>query len=250
MPENSEHFDLKLMDEFKKVLENYRPSEESLRILRQLTYAILVAPTAGGRNTIINELTKTGNYHYIVSDTTRPPKYRDGKMEENGVNYFFREEAEVLQDLKDGAFLEAAIIHNQQVSGQSIREFRKALEESKVAISEIEIVGAHNVMKFKPDTLCIFVLPPNFEEWQRRIKGREVMSEVELRRRLASALKEFDMALKHDYYHFVINDTLAQAAEDINNIVRTGDKDIERQQHGRALAEQLYIATKAYLGKP
>lgn len=241
------HFDLVHKEEFKKILADYRPSEDNLHVLKQLTYAVLVAPTAGGRNTIINELLKTGNYYYIVSDTTRPPKFRDGRLEVDGVNYFFRGEEEVLADLKAGTFLEASLIHDQQVSGQSMRELKKALDHDKVAIAEIEIVGAHNIMRFKPDTVCIFVLPPNFEEWQRRIKGREVMSEVELRRRLSSALKEFDMAMKNDYYHFIINNTVEQAAQDINNIVHYGDKDEERQIHGRQLAEQLYIATKTYL---
>jgi guanylate kinase len=204
--------------EFRETLADYVMSDRARQALEGLKLVLLVAPTSTGRNTVIKELVENDNYYFVISDTTREPQVRDGKKEENGVHYFFRTEEEMLADLEAGEFLEAAIIHEQQVSGLSIRELEKAKSRGKVAITDIEIVGADNVMKAKPDTVAIFLLPPNFEVWQHRMASRGHMSEPELINRLKSAQKEFDAALHHDYYNFVVSDNVEQAAAIIDGI--------------------------------
>src|SRR5687768_16147074 len=101
-------FSLKHRQKFKQVLANYQISERARRALEGLDLVLMVAPTSTGRNTIINKLLETGGYYFIVSDTTRPPQVRDGKLEEDGLNYFFRSEEDILEDLEAGEFLEAA----------------------------------------------------------------------------------------------------------------------------------------------
>ena len=235
--------------EFQKVLADYRVSAASKRILRQTPLVVLAAPTSIGRNTIIRQLLRTGDYHFIISDTTRQPRVNDGVPERDGVEYWFRPEQDILRDLQAGKFLEAAVIHNQQVSGISIRELETARGENKIAITDIEIVGVGNVMAAKPDTTAIFVLPPSFEEWQRRIKQRGEMHAEEFRRRLESAAWEYAAALEHKYYHFVINDTVEQAVEHIHELVRLDMVDKIAQTHARDLAERLYIETQTFLKK-
>jgi len=233
--------------EFQKVLADYRVSAAGKRILRQTKLVLLTAPTSIGRNTIIRQLLRTNQYHFIISDTTREPRVNDGVLERDGEVYWFRSEQEVLRDLQSGQYLEAAIIHNQQVSGISIRELELAQDENKVAITDIEIVGVGNVMAAKPDTMAIFVLPPSFEEWQRRIKRRGHMPPEELRRRLESAAWEYSAALEHEYYHFVINDTVEDAAERIHELASRDTPDKVIQTHARDLAERLYIETQSFL---
>lgn len=240
---------LERLEEFQKVLADYKVSAASKRILKQTPLVMLAAPTSIGRNTIIRQLVQTGDYHFIVSDTTRKPRVNDGVPEQDGVEYWFRSETEVLADLQKGKFLEAAIIHNQQVSGISIRELEAAKGEGKIAITDIEIVGVHNVMDAKPDTIAIFVLPPSFDEWQRRIKRRGQMPADEFRRRLESAAWEYAAALEHKYYHFVINDTVESATEHIHELVRLGMVDKIAQTHARDLAERLYLETQTFLKK-
>src|SRR5699024_8737685 len=134
-------------------------SDEAKALLARTRLVLLVGPSSSGRNTVINELLKTGKYHAIVSDTTRLPRVNNGIPEENGREYWFRAEADVLHDLQNGSFLEAAIIHKQQVSGISMRELAAAADEGKVAINEIEVVGADNIHAAKPDALFVFMLP-------------------------------------------------------------------------------------------
>src|SRR5689334_7205560 len=101
---------LKHLVEFQKVLEHYQVSDENKAILKQTRLVLLDGPTSSGRNTIIDELVKTGDYFHIVSDTTRQPRHKDGKpIEENGREYWFRSEDDVLAGLKNGDYMEAAI---------------------------------------------------------------------------------------------------------------------------------------------
>jgi guanylate kinase len=233
------HSTLKHYQEFKDVLATYMMSERAKKALEGLQLILLVAPTSTGRNTVIHELQKQKGeeYHFIVSDTTRAPQVRDGKLEENGVIYFFRTEEEMLTDLRAGEFLEAALIHEQQVSGISVRELEKAKNLNKIAITDIEIQGTDNVMRAKPDAKAIFLLPPSFDEWQDRMASRGRMSEHELRNRLRSAATEFDAALNRQYYNYVIAENVPQTAAIIDAIAHS--KPNPYQGRGVSLIHQL-----------
>ncbi|MEO5628071.1 MAG: hypothetical protein ABIQ89_04275 [Candidatus Saccharimonadales bacterium] len=237
--------------EFQAILESpkhkYQPSDESQAIVRQTRMALFVGPTNAGRNTIINKLIPKGSYYFVISDTTRPPKLRNGVTEQDGVEYWFRKEKDVLSDLKTGRFVEAAIIHEQQVSGMSVREIAIAQAQNKVAVTDIEIVGVESVRAIKPDVICIFVLPPSFEQWQRRLNKRDDISVTELARRMRSSIREFTAALKHPYYWFVMNNDLTEATDYVDQLVKTGKPDPDKQAEGRAIAEDLLRQTKQFL---
>jgi guanylate kinase len=235
------------LTEFQVQLAHYKLSKSALQTLSQTQLVLLVAPTSTGRNHLIRELLKTDDYYYIVSDTTRQPRVNDGVMEQSGVEYWFRDEQSVLDDIKAGKYLEAAVIHQQQVSGISIRELQRATDLGKIAITDAEIAGLDNAIKLKPDTLGIFVLPPNFDEWQRRLHHRGAMDPEEYKRRMASAVSEFSAALEHDYYRFVINDEVIDAVQQINEITKLDTHNAEQQAHARHLAEQLLLETQILL---
>ncbi len=239
--------ELKHFTEFQTALENYQPSAAAKEALKHLKLVVLVAPTSAGRNTIIDALVKTGDYHFIISDTTRAPRANNGVLEKNGSIYWFRTEEEVLKDVQEGKFLEAEIIHNQQVSGVSIRELEAASAENKVAITDMDIGGVRNVLRAKGDTIAIMVLPPSFDEWQRRINSRGIMSKEELIRRLQTARRIFDRAQDSKRVIFVINDSLEHAIEKVQKIVHTGVIDDAEQDRARALDKELLKDTDAFL---
>lgn len=229
---------LRNKEAFQKVLAGYAPSTEAKQILSIMPLVILQGITGSGRNAIITYLVESGKYHQIVSDTTRPPKLRDGKMEENGVQYFFRDEEEVLIDLMDGEFLEAELIHDQQVSGISMRELKRAHESGKIPINEVALEGTINIEKAKPDTIFCFVVPPSYEEWIRRLTHREIMSDVELSNRKQSAAKELIEALESNRFHFVVNDEVEHAAAQVDAALE-GYGDAEKDAHGRTIAKEI-----------
>jgi guanylate kinase len=239
--------ELKDFQEFRNILEHYEPSASAKDMLKGLKLVALVAPTSAGRNTIIRSLIKTDRYHFIISDTTRPPRINDGELEKDGSIYWFRTEEEVLQDLREGKFLEAEIIHKQQVSGISIRELIKAKGEHRVAITDLDIGGIKNVLAAKEDTIAILVLPPNFDEWQRRITSRGKMSKEELIRRLQTAKVIFAKALNSQKLIFLINDDLKKTTQQIDDIVSTGRIDQNAQDRALALLVDLNRETGNFL---
>src|SRR5688572_9266176 len=123
---------------FEESLAAYHVSERGRRALANTPFVALGGIAGGGRNTIIRELVRKYNFVFVVSDTTRPPKLRDGRMEENGADYYFRTEEDVLHDIQAGEYIEAELIHNQQVSGISIREVERTAATGKIPIADVE----------------------------------------------------------------------------------------------------------------
>ncbi len=240
--------ELKRIAEFRSALKDYRLSDAARRTLDDTPLALLVGPTSSGRNTIDTELLKTGYYHHLVSDTTRDMRTKDGvPIEKNGREYWFRKEDDVLKELQGGDFLEAAIIHEQQVSGISIREIQKAHAAGRIAITDIDPTGAATIYKLKPDAAFIFVLPPSFDVWMARLHNRADLPEDELRRRLEASYREITTALESDFYTFVINLDLEAAVQDIDAIVRLHRHDAEKQRTAHELAKQLRRDVAKYL---
>lgn len=236
-------------DEFREALKGYRLADAAKKILKDVRLALFVAPSASGRNTIIRELVKTGRYHFIVSDTTRQPRVNNGVLEQNGREYWFRSEDEVLGEIQRGEFLEAAVIHNQQVSGISVRELVKAKDDNKVAITDIEIIGAANVHRLKPETTIIFMVPPSFDIWLERIHSRGTMAPDEFMRRMESAERELSTALRADYYRFILNDTVLGTAAEVDAFLTSGNYDPFKERLVRQTAENLYREVELYLGE-
>ena len=225
-------------DDFKKILSSYEMSTESKGLLSQTKFVMLSAISASGRNTIIEELLKTDQFYPVVSDTTREKRINDGIEEESGKQYWFRSEEEVLERLNQGKYIEAALIHDQQVSGLSIEEFEKAAQAGKIAISDLEVQGVDVIMKASPTSIPIFVVPPSYDEWMKRWAKRGVITDTEKQHRIESAQKELHIALHTDYYHFVINDALPEVVQDIIDIAlnkSVKDKEIA----ARSVAERI-----------
>lgn len=238
---------LERLADFEAALAHYHISDAAQRTLHETRFAAMLGPTSSGRNTIIERLVGTARYHFIISDTTRPPRFNNGVLEQNGVEYWFRSEQDMLADLQTGKFLEAEVIHRQQVSGISIRELEKAQANHEIAITDIDIGGVENVITVKPDTAIILILPPSFQEWQARIKKRGPMGAEEWRRRTETALRIFKAPSEHDYYKVVVNDDLDHAVQVVDAIASTGVVDPAEQAKGLHVAEELYTATKAQL---
>lgn len=231
--------------EFVAALEGYTPSTEAIQALAGMPLVILLSITGGGRNTIINELVKTGRYHFIVSDTTRPPKVRNGELEQDGVAYHFRSEQDVLHDIQAGAYLEAELIHGQQVSGTSVREIVKAHQSGKIPINEVDLGGTDAIASIKPDTIFLFIVPPSFEEWMRRLHTRENMSSEELHNRLRTAVRMLRTVLQSERFVFVINDDLNEVVSTVDDYVR-GEHHATHNGIAQAIASKLYTDILAH----
>jgi guanylate kinase len=238
---------LRLIAQFENALRDYHYSDTAKQILADTRLVLLVGATASGRNTAIHELVKTGRYHFIISDTTRPPRENNGVLEQNGVEYFFRTEEEMLAEIENGEFLEAEVIHGRQVSGISMRELQKANREHKIAITDVDIGGIQNVMTLKPDTVAILMLPPSFDIWQQRIVGRGVMAPEVYKSRLETALRIFEAAQTDTVLHFVVNDDVPVAARKVDDLANGRPVNNQTEHNARVVLEELLIRTRQKL---
>lgn len=238
---------LKHLNEFQRILKTYKPSLELLDLLHDNKFVLLSAPTAAGRNTIIKNLIMTGKYYYVVSDTTRRPRINNGIPETSGNEYWFKSEEEFLQGLKNGAYVEAAIIHNQQVSGVSLAELRKAAQTGTYAITDIDIQGCDTIKSYSDATIPVFILPPAFPEWMSRLDGRGAMDPEEKRRRLISAAQEIELALQRSYFRFIVNWDLRVTVEQLHEHITTDQFGELEQANAHTHAEQLLADLSSYL---
>ncbi|MGH7234554.1 MAG: guanylate kinase [Candidatus Saccharimonadales bacterium] len=236
---------LKKREQFEQALHDYHISEDGKRLLSSLQLVLLGGPSAAGRNTIIERLIKTGRYRLIVSDTTRLPRVNNGVKELNGVTYWFRSESQVLDELKQGEFLEAEIIHDQQVSGISLRELKLAIKENKIAVTDIEIRGFNNILSSKPDAVGLLVLPPSFEEWMSRLRLRTNMPASEILNRLRTGARIFSEAVSQSPARIVINDDLERAVAEIDALAK-GAEEVNGEAKLK-LARDLLAQTERYL---
>lgn len=232
------------VDEFRKILKNYQPSKTLLLKLRSIKFVLLSAPTASGRNTIIHTLSRGGDYRYIVSDTTRSPRVNNGAIEKNGVEYWFNSEHQFLKGLMAGDYLEAAVIHNQQVSGINGKEFNIASQASQFAITDIDVHGCDTIVGYSDTILPLFILPPKFGIWMKRLQKRGKMPKDEKRRRIYSAIEEISLALQRSYFYFITNDDLELTSNTIHRFVSGDLESLPDQEEQKKHARQLILELK------
>lgn len=235
-------------DEFTDMLATYQVSPRALESLKSVKLVLLLAASASGRNTLINKLLTTGRYNFIVSDTTRRPRINNGVLEQNGREYWFRSEEQLLNDLKSGELLEAEVIHHQQVSGISMRELEKAALNQKVSITDVDIGGIKRILKAKPDVVAILLLPPSFEEWQHRLSSRGQLHDGEYQRRMQTAAKIFSEALTIKELVVIISDSLERSAKQVDDTV-DGKIDPLAQLKARKLIKTMLEKTEETLSK-
>ena len=131
---------------------------------------------------------------FSVSATTRPP--REGEID--GKHYFFVTRQEFERRIENNDFLEYA-----QFSGNCYGTPRsyvtRLLEQGKNVLLEIEVKGAMQVMARMPECVSIFILPPSFEELERRLRSRGTETEDVIQMRLATAREELTYAPRYGY---------------------------------------------------
>ena len=201
---------------------------------------IIVSGFSGaGKGTIMKELTsRYEQYALSVSATTRAP--RPG--EEDGVAYFFRTKKEFEQMIEDGALIEyARYVDNYYGTPKAYVE--KQLNMGKDVILEIEIQGALKVKKKMPNTLLLFVTPPNAEELKRRLVNRGTESLEVIESRLSRASEEAKGMSEYDY--ILINDVIEDCVDNMHNIIQSQHDAVKnRQEFIKEITEEIAVFKK------
>ena len=171
---------------------------------------VLAGPTAVGKGTVSAYIRE----HYpevwfSVSATTRDP--RPG--EEDGVHYYFVSDEEFESMVENRQMLEWATVHNSYKYGTIRSMVQKQLDAGKHVLLEIDLQGARQVRNAMPEAQLIFLAPPSWDELVSRLIGRGTESPQEQEARLDTA--KIELAAEPEFDYTVINETVAEAAEEI-----------------------------------
>ncbi len=93
----------------------------------------------------------------------------------------------------------------------------EALEKGQDVILEIDVRGAEQIAQKRPEAVLVFIAPPSWEELERRLVQRGTESPEKIEKRLLRARVECRTA--STYHYFVINDTIENAAKELNAIM-------------------------------
>ena len=187
----------------------YEPDTPAKQLIKETPILLLVGPTGAGKDSLKDRLLETGEFHHIVSHTTRRPRINHGILEQDGREYHFIDKAEAEKMLDEHGFVEAKI-YSGNLYGTSVAEIQAAHDEGKTAMTDIEVQGVAEYKALDPGVMAVFLLPPDFQIWQERLQRRygDVVDAEDSRIRLQTALQDLGQLLKTDYYVAVINDDL------------------------------------------
>ncbi|MCF6246472.1 MAG: guanylate kinase [Desulfobacula sp.] len=175
---------------------------------------IVSAPSGAGKTTLIKHLLRRfKTLSYSVSHTTRPPR----GAEQDGIDYFFINFDEFEQKISQGQMLEWAKVHDNYY-GTSRQFVEDSLAKGESLLLDIDVQGGFQIMESSLEPVCIFIMPPSFEELERRLLGRGTDSADIIEKRLENARQE--MAQKNRYNHILLNDDLDRAIEELCDIFK------------------------------
>ena len=177
---------------------------------------VVASPSGGGKTSLVNALLQQDEHVALsVSHTTRAP--RPG--EEEGVHYYFVDDATFEALAEQGAFLEHARVFGSRY-GTGRAAVAHQLASGFDVLLDIDWQGARQVRKSFPAARTIFILPPSLDVLRQRLVNRGQDSEEVIARRMQAARDEISHAGEFDY--LVVNDDFQSALADLHAIIRQG----------------------------
>lgn len=178
---------------------------------------VISGPSGVGKGTVIKELmARCDSLRFSVSATTR--EMRPGEVD--GVNYYFISRERFEQMIAEDALLEHAVYVGNYY-GTPEAKVNEQLAAGFDVLLEIEVQGALQVKKRRPDACLIFITAPSFAELSRRLRGRGDTAEDKVLARLETA--KWECSLAKDYDYIVVNDTVDAVTQRILTIFAAED---------------------------
>ncbi len=189
---------------------------------------IISAPSGSGKSTLVDRVRLiVPGLKFSISYTTRAAR----GDEQNGREYYFVPRTEFEEMIGKNEFLEHANVFGNYY-GTASRFLREAEEEGKDLLLDIDVQGAAQIKAKIPKAASIFILPPNRQELEKRLRTRSLDAEEVIQRRLVTASREIENYDKYDY--ILVNDRLEESIDALKSILlaerlkRSGAQEVKR----------------------
>lgn len=189
---------------------------------------VVAAPSGAGKSSLCKALLELDSrLQPSVSHTTRPPR----GQEKHGREYFFVSQPEFDAMVKADAFVEWAHVHSNRY-GTSKKAIEDRMAMGADVILEIDFQGAIQIKNVFANAVCIFILPPSWEELRSRLERRGEDSADIIDMRMKNAQLEVAQVAKFDFV--IINELFDRALFDLKTIVHSQRLKISAQRRARA----------------
>ena len=145
--------------------------------------------------------------------TTRPA--RPTEIPDQDYEFVSEEEFTAIAE-KDG-FAESATVHGYRY-GTPQKSIKTALNKGELLFLTIDVQGAKAIKNAFPESITVFVTPPDFDILETRLRKRGTETDQDIRTRLETARKE--MAQAEDFDFRILNDRLDRAVLEIESLIR------------------------------
>jgi guanylate kinase len=189
---------------------------------------VVAAPSGAGKSSLVNALLELDSHvQPSVSHTTRAPR----GQEKHGREYFFVSEQEFDAMVAADSFVEWAHVHNHRY-GTSKKAIEERMAMGADVILEIDFQGAVQIKRTFSNAVCIFILPPSWEELRSRLerRGEDAPETIDLR--MKNAALEVAQTQKFDFV--IINASFDRALFDLKAIVHSQRLKFVAQARARA----------------
>lgn len=174
---------------------------------------VISGPSGVGKRTVIQAyMEEHSSAHRCVSVTTRQPRAE----EEEGREHYFLSNTEFDRMVRSQQLLEYSY-YNRNGYGTPRKAVEEARNAGKNVILIVDVMGAMKIRALCPDATLIFILPPDWEELETRIRQRHAGNEAMIEERLSAAQEEILCAEQYDY--ILINDTVKNTVRRMGQII-------------------------------
>jgi guanylate kinase len=172
-------------------------------IARRGILLVLSSPSGAGKTTITRAvLEREPGLEFSVSVTTRRPR----AGEANGRHYHFIDRTRFDAMVRDGALLEHASVFG-NFYGTPRAPIEAAIAAGRDVILDLDWQGAQQLRRALPaDVVSVFVLPPDHQALEKRLRSRAQDSEDVVTARMVKSAEETSHWSEYDYV--IINDEL------------------------------------------
>ena len=177
---------------------------------------VISGPSGAGKSSICRILLEQlPRAVWSVSVTTR--RRRRGDVPGESYEFVSREEFD--RRRAAGMFLEWAEYCG-ELYGKPRAMIEEAIRGGASVVLEIDVQGGAQVAKRMPESIRIFVMPPDMASLKARLEGRRTEARAQMQGRLAAA--DGEIAFARDcgaYDHFVTNNVLDETVADVIRII-------------------------------